>query len=143
MRLISLGLVNDPNIEGILPLINEREEEGGSSRLPGWVHELAGTDAAKASEEEVKQALQEKVEAAGQLEAVREARGALEAAVAQHEAAMRALQTTLANERRERAALAVEKLVVTGRIALADTAGTLEALSNAGEEYEEVERRYA
>ena len=59
-----------------------------------------GPKEGEASEEEVKEALRGKVEAAGQLEAVRQARAKLEKATAQHETAMQALQTTLANERR-------------------------------------------
>jgi len=153
VRLMSVGLVNDPNIEGILPLTNEAEEskDEGKWDAPPWVHELAGTDAEKDGEEEVRKALTGKVAAAQQIgEVLRKLQDALpgpegekggDGKLANERERAERAEAAAARERRGRAELAVEKLITSGRIAIAEKNGTLEMLTNAGDSFDQVERK--
>jgi hypothetical protein len=154
--LISVGLVNEPNLRDVAPLINE----GGGSTLPPWIHLIAGTEPT-ASEDEVKAALQKKADDAGKIEEVRRTRDEYKAASDRHQKAHEDLQAALSNskaeadqalgnekaradaaelalsnERKARIGLIVGGLITGGRITKAEEAGVIEQLSNAGDGFD-------
>lgn len=93
VKWVSLGLTNDPNIQGIPPLANETQQTEGATAMREQLIALLGL-APDATDEQI-------IAAATQL---KEASAAGATAVANEKTARATAETALANERTERAA---------------------------------------